>query len=65
MNGVHDIGGMHGMGTLGYVANEPVFHAHWQGRMFATSSAVGAWRRWNVDASRPQREQIRRRSTCA
>ena len=58
MNGVHDMGGMHGMGPLGHVADEPVFHAHWEARMFATSSAMGAWRRWNIDASRHQREQI-------
>ena len=58
MNSVHDMGGMHGMGPLGYVADEPVFHAHWEARMFATSSAMGAWRRWNIDASRHQREQI-------
>jgi nitrile hydratase beta subunit len=35
-----------------------VFHAHWEARMYAASSAVGAWRRWNIDASRHQREQI-------
>jgi proton-dependent oligopeptide transporter, POT family len=26
MNGVHDIGGMHGMGPIQYESNEPVFH---------------------------------------
>jgi nitrile hydratase beta subunit len=58
MNSVHDMGGMHGMGPLGYAASEPVFHAHWEARIYAASSAVGAWRRWNIDASRHQREQI-------
>ena len=27
MNGVHDMGGMHGMGPIRYEKNEPVFHA--------------------------------------
>ena len=27
MNGVHDMGGMHGMGPISHEANEPVFHA--------------------------------------
>ena len=27
MNGVHDMGGMHGMGPIEYEKNEPVFHA--------------------------------------
>ena len=31
MNGVHDMGGMHGMGPIQYEKNEPVFHARWEG----------------------------------
>ena len=27
MNGVHDMGGMHGMGPMEAEKNEPVFHA--------------------------------------
>ena len=30
MNGVHDMGGMQGMGPLQYEKNEPVFHERWQ-----------------------------------
>jgi nitrile hydratase subunit beta len=52
MNGVHDMGGMHGMGPIQYEKNEPVFHARWESRVFALNSALGAWRKWNVDAWR-------------
>jgi nitrile hydratase subunit beta len=42
MNGVHDMGGMHGMGAIEYAKTEPVFHAPWEGRISAMSSALGA-----------------------
>ncbi len=58
MNGVHDMGGMHGMGPIQYERNEPVFHARWEARVYALARAVGAWRKWNIDASRHQRELI-------
>jgi len=56
MNGVHDMGGMHGMGPITVEKNEPVFHAPWQGRIYAITRAVGAWRKWNLDSARSQRE---------
>ena len=31
MNGVHDLGGMHGFGPVEPEAGEPVFHARWEG----------------------------------
>ncbi len=58
MNGVHDMGGMHGMGPIRVEKNEPVFHAEWEKRVFALNRAMGAWRKWNIDASRHQRELI-------
>jgi nitrile hydratase beta subunit len=58
MNGVHDMGGMHGMGPIQAEKNEPVFHAPWQGRAYAVTRAMGAWRKWNLDATRYQRELI-------
>jgi nitrile hydratase subunit beta len=58
MNGVHDMGGMHGMGPIQPERDEPVFHARWEGRVFAMVRAMGAWRKWNIDASRYQRELI-------
>lgn len=35
MNGIHDLGGMHGMGPVQVEAGEKVFHAEWEGRVFA------------------------------
>jgi len=58
MNGIHDLGGMHGMGPIQPEKNEPVFHARWEARVFAMVRAMGAWRKWNIDASRHQRELI-------
>jgi nitrile hydratase subunit beta len=58
MNGIHDMGGMHGMGPIVEEKNEPVFHDEWEGRIFALNLAMGAWRMWNIDASRHSRELI-------
>jgi hypothetical protein len=58
MNGVHDMGGMHGMGPIVEGKNEPVFHQEWEGRIFAMNRATGAWRKWNLDASRHSKEVI-------
>jgi nitrile hydratase len=58
MNGVHDMGGMHGLGPLAPEQNEPIWHAPWEARVFALFSAIGAWRRWTVDAVRQQIEQM-------
>lgn len=52
MNGVHDMGGQHGMGPVQYEANEPVFHQAWEGRVYALTRALRAWRKWNLDADR-------------
>ncbi|MEM7346238.1 MAG: nitrile hydratase subunit beta [Chloroflexota bacterium] len=37
MNSIHDLGGMHGFGKIPYEADEPVFHAPWEGRVYAMS----------------------------
>ena len=37
MNGIHDMGGMHGMGPIVYEKDEPVFHEPWEGRAWALS----------------------------
>jgi nitrile hydratase subunit beta len=58
MNGVHDMGGMHGMGPIHHEQNEPVFHAPWEGRSFALNLAASAWKKWNIDARRHQIELI-------
>jgi nitrile hydratase subunit beta len=33
MNGVHDMGGMHGFGSIEIEENEPLFHAEWERRV--------------------------------
>jgi len=56
MNGVHDMGGMHGFGPVEPEPNEPVFHAVWEGRVFALQlSRFGG----NIDERRSHVEQIR------
>jgi len=52
------MGGMHGMGPIQAQENEPVFHEPWEGRAYAVTRAMGAWRKWNLDASRFQSELI-------
>jgi nitrile hydratase beta subunit len=42
MNGIHDMGGMQGMGPIEYEHNEPVFHAAWEARVYAMNRAVTA-----------------------
>ena len=49
MNGVHDLGGMHGFPDLGYEHDEPVFHHEWERRCFALNFAVDSLGRWNLD----------------
>lgn len=58
MNGVHDMGGMHGMGPILPESDEPVFHHRWEARVFGLVRAMGAFGQWNIDASRHQRELI-------
>jgi nitrile hydratase beta subunit len=58
MNGVHDMGGMHGMGAVQPERDEPVCHEGWEARVFALMRAMGAFGKWNIDASRHQRELI-------
>jgi nitrile hydratase subunit beta len=58
MNGVHDMGGMHGLGPIDRAENEPVFHAAWERRAFALTLAAGFLGKWNLDMSRYAREQM-------
>jgi nitrile hydratase beta subunit len=58
MNGVHDMGGMHGFGKVAPEPNEPVFHAPWEGRVLAMNRAMGYLGLWNIDIGRFYREQL-------
>jgi nitrile hydratase subunit beta len=52
MNGVHDMGGMHGMGRVEIEHDEPVFHADWERRVFAVRLACAFHRKWNGNMNR-------------
>jgi nitrile hydratase beta subunit len=58
MNGVHDMGGQQNHGPVVVEKNEPVFHAPWEGRMYAMNTALRAWRRWNIDGGRHGTESV-------
>ena len=45
MNGVHDMGGMHGFGKVEPEPDEPPFHAAWEGRVLAMQRAMRFTRR--------------------
>ena len=40
MNGVHDMGGMQGMGPIRHENHEPAFHERWEGRVYALSRVL-------------------------
>ena len=56
MNGVHDMGGMQGLGRIEPEPEAIVFHAPWEARVHAMSLASPT--RANIDAGRHQRELI-------
>ena len=41
MNGIHDMGGMHGFGPVRIEPDEPVFHGRWEARVFGMSLLSG------------------------
>ena len=59
MNGGHDLGGKHGLGPIQpeSEAEEPVFHADWEKRIFGLTLAAGALGQWNIDETRYARER--------
>jgi nitrile hydratase len=56
MNGIHDMGGMHGFGPVEPEPNEPVFHETWEGRLFALRGQLARF--GNIDHRRSLIEQI-------
>jgi nitrile hydratase len=58
MNGVHDMGGMHGFGPVLPEKDEPVFHETWEGRVFGMSGQLARFG-GNIDVRRFAIEQIR------
>jgi len=58
MDGIHDMGGMHGFGKVEAEKNEPVFHAAWEGRCLALNRAMGAIGAWTIDEGRAGIEEL-------
>jgi nitrile hydratase subunit beta len=52
MNGVHDLGGMHGFGPVIREHDEPVFHSEWEKRVFGMTLTAMGRRVCNVDEFR-------------
>jgi nitrile hydratase beta subunit len=53
MNGIHDMGGMQGMGPIRHESREPTFHERWEGRVYALSRVLRTRSGlWNLDAFR-------------
>jgi len=50
MNGVHDLGGMHGFGPIVREVNEPLFHAPWEARVFGIAELSDDF--FNIDMFR-------------
>ena len=59
MNGVHDMGGMHGFGPVRREEGASPFHASWEGRVFAMMTALTRGRHaFNLDEMRRAVESI-------
>jgi len=58
MNGVQDMGGMMAFGPVEPEADEPPFHAEWEGRVFGLALAAAATGAWNLDMGRHARESL-------
>lgn len=57
MNGVHDMGGMHGFGPVEIERDEPVFHARWEGVVRAMMQrTIGRY--YNLDEFRHAIERM-------
>jgi hypothetical protein len=58
MNGIHDVGGMHGFGSVVREENEPVFHADWERHVFAVLNLTIAAGQYHVDEIRHAIERM-------
>ena len=58
MNGIHDMGGMHGMGKIVRERDEPVFHHQWEAHTLAVARAALAGFFFNLDEFRHAMERI-------
>jgi nitrile hydratase len=58
MDGIHDLGGMHGFGHVVVERDEPVFHGAWEARVFAVTLLSSLAGNSNIDASRHAMESV-------
>lgn len=58
MNGAQDLGGMQAFGPICPDNEVSPFHADWERRVHATTIAMGAIGKWNIDMSRAARESL-------
>jgi nitrile hydratase subunit beta len=58
MDGIHDLGGMHGFGRVEREENEPVFHAPWERTVVAIFGAVRGAGLINIDEFRHAIERM-------
>lgn len=56
MNGIHDMGGLHGFGPVIREENEPVFHSYWESRVFCITQVLDTKEIWNLDEHRHEIE---------
>ncbi|MGH6893788.1 MAG: nitrile hydratase subunit beta [Dongiaceae bacterium] len=56
MNGIHDMGGMHGLGAIAPERDEPLWHAPWEARMLGVTRAMTFPPGFNIDRFRHLRE---------
>ena len=58
MNGVHDMGGMHGPGPIQTASDDVVFHEEWEGRTLALARVLLAGMHFSLDEFRHAMERI-------
>jgi nitrile hydratase beta subunit len=58
MNGIHDLGGMHGHGPINPPPTEPIFQHEWERRIFALFIGAFGGGHYNVDEFRHAIERM-------
>jgi hypothetical protein len=58
MNGIHDLGGMHGLGPISPEKNEPVFHEEWEKRAFGLFASTFVFAGYTIDEFRHAIEKL-------
>lgn len=58
MNGIHDMGGLHGFGPVIREKDEPVFHSDWEARVFCITQVLDTQQVWNLDEHRHEIERM-------